>query len=77
MRGRSGLRVRHNRGFTLIETALAKVIIGVGVVAVVEDQQAFLRSNPWSSHASSSALLGNAISARQRDFPPTAPGSGR
>ena len=69
MRGRSGLRVRHNRGFTLIETALATVIIGVGVVAVVEAQQAFLRSNRWSSHASSATLMGNEIRELTRDFP--------
>lgn len=50
-----------SRGFTLIETALATVIIGVGVVAIVEAHQAFMRSNTWSSHAATATFLGNEI----------------
>lgn len=49
------------RGFTLIESALATVIIGVGVVAIVEAHQAFMRSNQWSSHAATATFLGSEI----------------
>ena len=49
------------RGFTLIETALATVIIGVGVVAIVEAHQAFMRSNQWSTHAATATFLGGEI----------------
>ena len=43
---------RARRGFTLIESALATVIIGVGVLAMVTAQQALHRKNEWSTHAS-------------------------
>ena len=49
------------RGFTLIETALATIIVGVGVVAIVSAQQAFHIKNNWSTHASTATLLGNEI----------------
>ncbi|MCA9287569.1 MAG: prepilin-type N-terminal cleavage/methylation domain-containing protein [Phycisphaerales bacterium] len=52
---------RSNRGFTLIETAMSLVIIGVGVVAVVDAQQAFMRSNTWSSQAASGTFLAGEI----------------
>ena len=38
------------RAFTLLETALAMVIIMVGVVAMIEAQRGFITSNGWSSH---------------------------
>jgi len=60
---------RNTGGFTLIETALATVIIGVGVVAMVESQQAFMRTNRWSSHASAGTLMGNEIREMTRGFP--------
>lgn len=56
-------------GFTLIETALATVIIGVGVVAIVEAQQGFMRSNSWSSQAATAAFLGNEIRELTRRMP--------
>jgi prepilin-type N-terminal cleavage/methylation domain-containing protein len=52
---------RRRPGFTLIETALATVIIGVGVVAIVEAQESFMRSNSWSSQSATAAFLGNEI----------------
>ena len=52
---------RRRRGFTLIETALATVIVGTGVVAIVAAQQAFFRQNEWSTHASTAQRLGNEI----------------
>lgn len=49
------------RAFTLIETAMALVIIGVGVVAMVDAQQAFMRSNTWSSQAATATFLANEL----------------
>ncbi len=49
------------RGFTLIETSLAVVIIGVGVIAMVDAQRAFMQSNGWSNHAATATLLANEI----------------
>ncbi|MEO1008844.1 MAG: prepilin-type N-terminal cleavage/methylation domain-containing protein [Planctomycetota bacterium] len=60
---------RNRRGFTLIETALATVIIGVGVVAIVEAYQAFIRSNHWSSHAATATFLGNEIRELSQPLP--------
>ena len=52
---------RAARGFTLIETALATVIVGTGVLAIVGAQQAFFKQNEWSTHASTAQRLGNEI----------------
>jgi len=52
---------RTDRGFTLIETALTTVIVGVGVLAMVSAFQSFHRQNHWSSHASIAERLGNEI----------------
>ncbi|MCI0363610.1 MAG: prepilin-type N-terminal cleavage/methylation domain-containing protein [Phycisphaerales bacterium] len=51
----------HHRGFTLIETALATIIVGVGVLAMLSAQQAFHKQNAWSTHATIGARLGNEI----------------
>lgn len=57
------------RGFTLLETALAMVIVMVGVVAMVEAQGAFTRSNAWSSHEATATYLANEIRERIRNLP--------
>ncbi len=49
------------RAFTLIETALATIIVGTGVLAIMGAQQAFFRQNEWSTHASTGQRLGNEI----------------
>lgn len=61
--------MRAQRGFTLIEAAMTTVIIGVGIVAMVEAQQAFMRSNNWSSQASTGAFLANEIREMTRFMP--------
>lgn len=57
------------RGFTLIETALATVIIGVGVLALVDSQTAFIKSNAWSTHAATATYLANEIREMTRRMP--------
>ncbi len=54
-------RSHRQRGFTLIETALATVIVGVGVLAMVSAQAAFHQKNSWSTHASIATHLGSEI----------------
>ena len=49
------------RGFTLIETSLATVIVGVGVLAMMGAHTTFHRQNGWSTHASIAERLGNEI----------------
>jgi hypothetical protein len=54
--------------FTLIETAMAVIIIGVGVVAMVDAQRAFMISNAWSSQAATATLLANEIRELTRNL---------
>ncbi|MEZ6242294.1 MAG: hypothetical protein R3B57_04555 [Phycisphaerales bacterium] len=56
-------------GFTLIEAALATVIIGVGILAMVDAQQSFIRTNNWSSHAASGTYLANELREIIRSLP--------
>jgi hypothetical protein len=49
------------RGLTLIETALAIVIVGTGVLAMMLAQQAYHTQNAWSTHAATAMRLGNEI----------------
>jgi len=67
---------RARRGFTLIEAAMTTVIIGVGVVAMVDAQQSFTRSNNWSSEASTGAFLANEIREMTRFLPKHDPVTG-
>ena len=52
---------RRPRGFTLIETSLATISVGVGVLAMVSAQQAFHKKNSWSTHVSTATALANEI----------------
>jgi len=62
--------VRASRsGFTLLETAMALVIIGVGVLAFVDAQNAFIKNNAWSSQAATATLLANEIRELSRRLP--------
>lgn len=64
-----GRRRPVRRGFTLMETALATVIIGVGVLALIEAQQAFMRANEWSTQAATATYLANEIREMTRRLP--------
>ena len=56
-------------GFTLLETALATIIIGVGVLAIIEAQQAFVVKNAWSTNASTATYLASELREMSRHFP--------
>ncbi len=60
---------RVRRGFTLIETALATIIVGVGVLSIIAAQQAFHQKNSWSTHASTAVRLGNEIREMTLNLP--------
>lgn len=62
-------RAVRERGFTLLETALATVILGVGVVAIIEAHESFMRSNTWSNHAATATFLGSEIREMTRRYP--------
>lgn len=47
--------------FTLLEAMLALVIIAIGVLAFVDAQSSFTRTNNWSSQAATGMLLANEI----------------
>lgn len=66
---RSSRTARPARAFTLLETALATIIIGVGVLSMIEAQQAFIRSNDWSSQAAAATYLANEIREMTRRLP--------
>lgn len=72
--GRGGGR-RHG-GFTLLETALATIIVGVGVLAIVSAQQAFHQKNSWSTHVSTATNLGNEIREMTWNLPRRDPVTG-
>lgn len=68
-RGTSTRPLAHRRGFTLLETSMALVIIGVGVLAFVEAQNAFVKNNTWSSQAATATLLAGEIREMTRRLP--------
>ncbi len=62
-------RTLARRGFTILETMMALVIIGVGVLAFVDAQAAFTASNNWSSRAATGMLLANEVRELTRRLP--------
>lgn len=62
-------RRRHAPGFTLIETSLALIVIGVGVLAFIDAQRAFIEQNNWSSRSATGALLANEVRELTRHLP--------
>ncbi len=74
--GRSRRAARRGRGFTLIETALATVIISVGVLALLEAQATFTRSNDWSTESARGVYLATELRERLRKLPRHDPQTG-
>jgi hypothetical protein len=60
---------RRSGAFTLLEAALTLVILGVGVLAMVDAQSAFIQSNLWSSHAATGTFLAQEIRELSRHLP--------
>ncbi|HEX8876244.1 MAG TPA: prepilin-type N-terminal cleavage/methylation domain-containing protein [Phycisphaerales bacterium] len=69
VRHRNRNRSTSRGGFTLLETSLALVIVGVGVLAFVDAQRAFIEQNNWSSRAATGALLANEVRELTRRLP--------
>lgn len=57
------------RGFTLLETMLALVIIGVGIIAIINAQRSFLTTNQWSTQSSAATYLAAELREMSRNFP--------
>ena len=51
----------HHGGFTLIEAAVATIIVGTGILGMVAAQQAWHRQNAWAERAAIGTRLGNEI----------------
>ena len=60
---------RARRGFTLLESALATVIIAVGVLALIDAQTVMSRANNWSTQAATATYLANELRERMRTLP--------
>ncbi|MCH2161447.1 MAG: hypothetical protein MK085_06190 [Phycisphaerales bacterium] len=58
-----------HRGFTLIETALATMIVGTGVLAIVLAQQTFHKHNQWALQAATGMRLGGEIRELMMNLP--------
>lgn len=68
---------RHaGRAFTLLECALAMVILAVGVLALIEAQGYFFTANQFSSQSATGAYLANEIRERMRLLPKHDPVTG-
>lgn len=60
---------RRPRGFTLLEVALTLIIVGVGVLAMVESQTSLVRKNEYSSLSATGTYLANELRERLRRLP--------
>ena len=58
---RPNLRNCRAAGFSLIESALATVIVGTGVFAIVAAQQAYHQKNDWAQRTGTAMLLANEL----------------
>jgi prepilin-type N-terminal cleavage/methylation domain-containing protein len=67
---------RQARAFTLLECALAMVILAVGVLALIEAQGYFYTANQFSSQSATGAYLANEIRERMRLLPKHDPVTG-
>ncbi|GEM_PF-196524 len=61
--------VRTRRGFTLIETMFAIVILGLGVVVILRSMMTFLYHNMWSTHSATATYLAGEVREMTRNMP--------
>lgn len=75
---RTGSRLANpqSRGFTLIEAALVTVIVGVGVLSIVQAEQAYHQQNDLSGRMGTALLLANEIRELTMGLPQRDPISG-
>jgi len=66
----------HRGGFTLMETALAIVIVSTGVLSILYAQMAFVGQNDWSTHTSTATFLANEVREMTVRMPPHDPVTG-
>ncbi|MBY0309028.1 MAG: prepilin-type N-terminal cleavage/methylation domain-containing protein [Phycisphaerales bacterium] len=64
------------RGFTLLECALAMVILAVGVLALIDAQGYFFSVNQFSSQSATGAYLASELRERMRTLPKHDPVTG-
>ncbi len=62
-------RRRRRGGFTLIEAALATVIVGTGVLSIVAAEQAYHMKDGWAQKTETAQLLCNEIRQRMLSMP--------
>ncbi len=67
---------RRARGFTLIEAALATMVLGTGMVAMIVAQRAFIAQNEWSTLSSTAQRLGNEVRELTMRMPANDPVTG-
>lgn len=70
-------RASHRRGFTIIEAALATIIIGTGVLSIIAAQQAYHRKNMWSQRIATGVHLANELRELTLTMPMHDPLSGK
>jgi len=57
------------RGFTLLESSLALVIVGVGILALIEAHASMSRVNAWSTQSATASYLAQELRERMRRLP--------
>jgi hypothetical protein len=65
----SAIRNPYSHAFTLIETALAVIIVGTGVLAILAAQQAYHQHNMWSQRIGTALLLANEMRELTMNLP--------
>ncbi|MDP6986916.1 MAG: hypothetical protein QGG74_02620 [Phycisphaerales bacterium] len=58
------INVRGRRGFTLVETGLAIIIVATAMLAMLAANESFTKQNDWGERAAQAARLGGEIRER-------------